>query len=89
MQEAQYRQALELQKDSHIDDVLTVELSASVQSSSPTAPVANALPAPTALVGRDKWLADATLPQEVKNWITVVDDATAMGYLQANYPNVL
>ena len=55
----------------------------------PPAPTAPVPPAPPALVGRDKWLADATLPQEVKNWITVVDDATAMGYLQANYPNVL
>lgn len=103
VQEAQYRRALELQKDARVNDILTVELSASVQSSGYTAPMANALPAPPAppamsapaplpppdLVGRGKWLADATLPQEVKNWIILVDDATAIGYLQANYPNVL
>lgn len=98
VQEAQYKQALAMQNDPQMAEVLTVEASASAQAPQ-TAPV-DFLPqsAPVALppaqpvpelTGRDKWLASATLPQNVKDWIVQVDDATAIAYLTPNYPNEL
>lgn len=93
VQEAQYKKALEMQKDPHIADVLTVEVSASAEK--PSAPPAGFLPQgtppalPPVLTGREKWLASTTLPQNVKDWILQVDDATAIAYLTPNYPNEL
>lgn len=90
--EQQFKRVKELQSDPTMHDILTVELSGApaqtvqnVEGFLPPPP-----PAPTpVLVGRDKWLADPTLPRQVKDWIEQVDDNTATMYLTANYPNVL
>lgn len=97
VQETQYKQALSLQKDPQLAEVLTVEVSANAQDTTPVPAgflpqvATPALPTPPApvLTGREKWLASQTLPQEVKDWIKLVDDATAIAYLTPNYPNEL
>ena len=81
----QFEKIKHLQTSPAMTDVLTVE----VRGGQPTTagflpPVANTAPV---LTGRQKWLASATLPQNVKDWIAQVDDATAITYLQANFPN--
>lgn len=87
----QYKKVIALRDNAAVmDDILSVDLAGSVVVS----PNTNALPAaiapqPTPLTGRAKWLADATLPQNVKDWIAQVDDATALAYLTPNYPHVL
>lgn len=90
--EEQFKQVLEMQKSPAVADVLAVELSASMQGNTADTP-AGFLPAgqppqlPPVAQGRDKWLASSTLPQNVKDWIVQVDDATAKAYLTANYPS--
>lgn len=95
VQEHQYKQALAMQQDPQMAEVLAVELSASAQQYSAPAgflpagtPPAPALapPAQPVLTGREKWLASPTLPQNVKDWIVQVDDVTAQNYLSANFP---
>ena len=86
----QFDKVKELQNSPSMHDALTVEIDATpAQSSAPALPHIPAPPAPVAptLNGRDKWLASATLPQAIKDWIVQVDDATALAYLTANYPN--
>ena len=79
----QFDKVKELQNSPAMQDVLTVEVNgAPSASSAPALP-----PAQPALTGRAKWLASATLPQAIKDWIVQVDDATASAYLTANYPN--
>lgn len=97
VQEHQYKQALSMQQDPQMAEVLTVEVSASAQQTSAPAgflPPATGdgqslpPPAPVApLTGREKWLASPTLPQNIKDWIVQVDDDAAISYLSVNYPN--
>lgn len=85
----QFDKVKELQNSPSMHDALTVEIDETpAQSSAPALPHIPAPPAPVAptLTGRDKWLASATLPQAIKDWIVQVDDATALAYLTANYP---
>lgn len=94
----QFHKVKELQNSPAMHDILTVEVSGSVASNNATNPL-NALPSPgtvqptqpvqPVLTGREKWLADVSLPQVVKDWIVQVDDATAENYLKTNYPQVL
>lgn len=94
VQEHQYKQALAMQQDPQMAEVLAVELSASAQQSAPAGFLPPATgnaelppPPPVApLMGREKWLASTTLPQNVKDWIAMVDDTTAISYLSTNYP---
>lgn len=87
----QYKKVLALRDNTAgMDDILSVDLAGSTAAY----PTTNALPPATAqqpvqLTGRAKWLADATLPQNVKDWIAQVDDTTALAYLTPNYPHVL
>lgn len=92
--EDEYRKALDMQKDPAMADILTAELSASMATETTSAPqnflpppptTGTALPPPV-LSGREKWLASTTLPQNVKDWIAQVDDATAQNYLATNFP---
>lgn len=89
----QFDRVKELQNSPALHDVLTVEVSGSVQSnpldSLPTLPSLPPTAQENTLVGREKWLADPSLPKEVKDWIVLVDEATAEGYLKVNYPTVL
>ena len=85
----QFEKVKELQNSPAMHDTLTVEIDATpAQSPAPALPQIPPPPAPVALTltGRDKWLASATLPQAIKDWIVQVDDATASAYLTANYP---
>lgn len=88
--EQEFKQVLEIQKSPAVADALAVELSSAMQNTE-NAP-AGFLPAgqppqlPPVKSGREKWLASSTLPQNVKDWIVQVDDATALSYLTANYP---
>lgn len=85
-----YKQALALRDDTKtMEDILSVELIGTPASTPKAATSSPALPPPAPLAGRAKWLADATLPQNVKDWIMQVDDATALAYLTPNYPHVL
>lgn len=86
----QFDKVKELQNSPSMHDALTVEIDATpAQSNVPALPQMPTPPAPVAptLTGRDKWLASTTLPEAVKSWIVQVDDATALAYLTANYPN--
>lgn len=85
----QFEKVKELQNSPAMHDALTVEIDATpAQSPAPALPQIPTPPAPVAptLTGRDKWLASATLPQAIKDWIVQVDDATASAYLTVNYP---
>lgn len=87
----QFQQVKQLQADTDLSDILTVEIQGAPASPSAPANTAQLPPPPPAtnLVGREKWLADPTLPADVKAWIKQVDDTAATQYLQSNYPSVL
>lgn len=59
----------------------------------PAAPAAPVPPAPPAaeVPQKDRWAADARLPEEVRAWLAnpAVTEQAAKDYLQANYPHIL
>lgn len=87
----QFNEVKQLQVDTDLSDILTVEVHGATPSADAPASAGQLPPPPPAsnLEGRDKWLASPALPADVKAWVKQVDDNTALQYLSSNYPNVI